>query len=377
MRNGKQLIDKARLKAMMLNVPAAERTEDSPFLFASDRRTPYNPLVADDEARSGEADVAYESGASPTVVVAFGGHGFMQPGQIGTHQEHICNARVICEQLMTLVERDCRLVITHGNGPQVGALLERDELRGDTLPVNPLDVLVAQTEGSLGFYLQQELLNSLRRRDIRRFVVTVVTQVVVDPDDPAFAHPTKPVGPFLSKSEAEKRSHDFGWVVGHDGDRGWRRLVPSPPPLKIIQRDMIREAARQGHIVVAAGGGGIPVHCDERNDYVGAEAVIDKDRTSGVLAREIGADLLIILTSVDCVFLNFNTPEQTPLGAVTLAECARYMQEGHFPPGTMGPKVEAIHEFLMHGGRRGLITSPECLKGAMQGEVGTHFVGKI
>jgi carbamate kinase len=335
--------------------------------------------VGDDEARSDDTNTesGYESGVPPAVVVAFGGHGFMQPGQVGTHEEHIRNAHVICEQLMTLVERGCQLVITHGNGPQVGALLERDELRGDTLPVNPLDVLVAQTEGSLGFYLQQELLNSLRRRDIRRFVVTVVTQVVVDPEDPAFADPTKPVGPSLSESEAEKRSREFGWVVGRDGDRGWRRLVPSPPPLKIIQRDMIRGAARQGHIVVAAGGGGIPVHCDENNDYVGAEAVIDKDWTSGVLAREIGADLLIILTSVDCVYLNYNTPNQTPLGAVTLAECARYMKEGHFPPGSMGPKVEAIYDFLVHGGRRGLITSPERLERALQGEVGTHFVGKI
>jgi carbamate kinase len=208
-------------------------------------------------------------------------------------------------------------------------------------------------------------------------VVTVVTQVVVDPQDAAFAHPTKPVGPFLSESEAEKRSREFGWTVGHDGDRGWRRLVPSPAPLKIIQRDMIRQAARQGHIVVAAGGGGIPVHCNENDDYVGAEAVIDKDWTSGVLAREIGADLLIILTSVDCVYLDYNTPNQTPLGAVTLAECARYMKEGHFPPGSMGPKVEAIHDFLIHGGKRGLITSPQCLERAMQGEVGTHFVGRI
>jgi carbamate kinase len=343
-------------------------------LFASHQGTTYNIGVG---VKADEMGNAYETTAPPTVVVAFGGHGFMQPGEIGTHEEHIRNAHAICEQLMTLVERGCQLVVTHGNGPQVGALLERDELRGDTLPTNPLDVLVAQTEGSLGFYRQQELLNSLRRRDIRRFVVTVVTQVVVDPEDPVFAHPTKPVGPFLSEEEAKKRSREFGWAVGRDGDRGWHRLVPSPPPLKIIQRDMIRQAARQGHIVVAAGGGGIPVHCDENNDYVGAEAVIDKDRTSGVLAREIGAELLIILTAVDCVYLNYDTPNQTPLGAVTLAECERYMKEGHFPPGSMGPKVEAIYDFLVHGGRRGLITSSENLEQALQGEVGTHFVGKI
>jgi carbamate kinase len=301
----------------------------------------------------------------------------MQPGEAGTHEDHHRNARVMCEQLMTLVERDYQLVITHGNGPQVGALLERDEMRGDAGPVRPLDVLVAQTEGSLGYYLQQALLNSLRTRDIRRFVVTVVTQVVVDRSDPAFQDPTKPVGPFLSETEAKRRESEFGWIVGEEAGRGWRRLVPSPAPRKVIQRKMIRQAAHRGHIVVAAGGGGIPVLRADNDDYVGVEAVIDKDLTSGVLAREIGADLLIILTAVDRVYRNYATPQQAPLGAVTLAECARYIEEGHFPPGSMGPKVDAIKTFLESGGARGLITSPSCLAAALQGEAGTHFVGRI
>jgi len=318
------------------------------------------------------------NGASPpTAVVALGGHAFMKKEELGAHEEHIRNAREICEQLMTLVRRDYELVITHGNGPQVGALLERDEMRGDSLPVLPLDVLVAQTEGSLGYFLQQELLNSLRRRDIQRFVVTVVTQVVVDEDDPAFEHPTKPVGPFLSEEEARRREREWGWVVGEDAGRGWRRLVPSPEPQKVIQYKMIREAAARGHIVVAAGGGGIPVMRAETGDYVGVEAVIDKDRTSGQLAKGIGADLLIILTSVDGVYLNFGQAEQEPLGAVTLAQCAQFMKEGHFPEGSMGPKVAAIYDFLLHGGRHGLITSPEYLEAALEGEAGTHFVGKI
>jgi carbamate kinase len=317
-------------------------------------------------------------GRPPTVVVALGGHAFIRPGEPGTHDEHLRSARTICEQLMTLVERGYDLVITHGNGPQVGALLERDELRGDALPVKPLDVLVAQTEGSLGYYLQQEMLNSLRRRSIQRFVVTVVTQVVVDREDPAFGAPTKPVGPFLDESLAQQRAADFGWSVGPDaGGRGWRRLVPSPEPVKVVQRTMIREAAAQGHIVIAAGGGGIPVHKTDRGDYAGIEAVIDKDRTSGVLAKEIGADLLIILTAVDGAYLNFGTDQQTPLGAVTLAECGRFIGQGHFPPGSMGPKVEAVHDYLLHGGARGLITSPERLEAALNGEAGTHFIGKI
>ncbi len=323
-------------------------------------------------------DASTPAEAPPTVVVALGGHAFMRAGEPGTHEEHRHNARAICERLMLLVERDYRIVITHGNGPQVGALLERDELRGDDLPVAPLDVLVARTEGSLGYYLQQELLNSLRRRDIRRFVVTVVTQVLVDAADPAFANPTKPVGPFLSEAEARRRAREFGWTVGEDAGRGWRRLVPSPSPHKVIQHTMIRDTAAQGHIVVAAGGGGIPVMRDEETgDYVGVEAVIDKDRTSGVLAREIAADLLIILTAVDRVYLRFGRPDQAPLGAVTLAECERYIAEGHVPPGSMGPKVGAVRDFLLHGGRRGLITSPQCLEAALRGEAGTHFVGRI
>ena len=321
---------------------------------------------------------AARTGAPPTVVVALGGHAFMRSGEPGTHGEHLRNTRAICDRLMTLVERGYRLVITHGNGPQVGLLLERDELRGDTLPVKPLDVLVAQTEGSLGYYLQQEMLNALRRAEIRRFVVTVVTQVVVDGDDPAFGNPTKPVGPFLPKNVARGRAETMGWAIGEDAEgRGFRRLVPSPEPIKVIQRDMIRGAAAEGHIVIAAGGGGIPVHKTDRGDYEGVEAVIDKDRTSGVLATEIGADLLIILTAVDRVYLHFNTDRQTPLGAVTLAECNRYIDEGHFPEGSMGPKVEAVRDYLINGGARGLITSPACLDAALKGEAGTHFVGRI
>ena len=314
-----------------------------------------------------------------TALVALGGHAFMQPGQHGTHDEHLHNARAICEQIMTLVERDYHLVITHGNGPQVGSLLKRNELARDRLPAKPLDVLVAQTEGSLGYYLQQELLNQLRRRRKRRFVVTVVTQVVVDPRRRRLqgahqAHRTVP-----SARRRRPVATADGWVIGEDAaHRGWRRLVPSPRPVKVIQHAMIRQAVAQGHIVIACGGGGIPVvRSREGGDYQGVEAVIDKDLTSGLLAQQIGAELFIILTAVDGVYLNFSTPQQTPLGAVTMAECERYIAEGHFPPGSMGPKVAAVHGFLEKGGRRALITSPGKLAAALGGAAGTHFVGKI
>jgi len=319
-----------------------------------------------------------ESSSAQTVVVAMGGHAFMQRGETGTYEETSRNARNICSQLMTLVERGYNIVITHGNGPQVGNALRRTELTRDKVPPMPLDVLVAETEGSLGYFLQRALLNELRLRNLKRYVVTVVTQVMVDHHDPAFTNPTKPVGPFLKKKQAERRRAEYGWVIGEDRARGgWRRLVPSPRPVKVIQRDMVREAAAAGHIVIAAGGGGIPVTKAASHDYVGIEAVIDKDLTSSVLATDVGADLLIILTAVDAAYLNFGEPDAVRLGAVTLAECERYIREGQFPAGSMGPKVEAIFGFLQRGGRRGLITSAANLLEALDGKAGTHFVGRI
>lgn len=312
-----------------------------------------------------------------TVVVAAGGHAFMEPGEAGTYEQMTRSTRHMCAQLMTLVERGYNIVITHGNGPQVGALLRRNELTRDQLPSMPLDVLVAETEGSLGYLLQRALLNELRKRNVRRYVVTMVTQVLVDPADPAFITPTKPVGPFLDQEAAEKRRDEFGWIIGEQKGRGWRRLVPSPRPIKVIQRHMVREAASQGHIVVAAGGGGVPVTLGTGDDYVGIEAVIDKDLTSATLATDVGADLLIILTAVDAVYLNFREENEKRLGAVTLAECEHYLHAGHFPSGSMGPKVEAIYGFLQRGGRRGLITSAERLADALDGKAGTHFVGRI
>jgi carbamate kinase len=317
------------------------------------------------------------SPSHPIVLVAMGGHAFMQPGEAGTIDEHERNADRIASLLMTLVERDYHLLITHGNGPQVGNLLIQQEGARKDVPALPLDVLVAMTEGSLGYILQQSLLNHLRKRQMRRYVVTVVTQVVVDENDPAFKEANKPIGPFLGREEAERRRDQMGWKVKEDAGRGWRRLVPSPLPLKVVQRHMIRDAVRAGHIVVACGGGGIPIKLRADGSYAGVEAVIDKDLTSSVLATDVNAALLIILTAVPQVYINFGRPEQQALGAVTLEELERLQGEGHFPAGSMGPKIEAVIRFLRSGGRRALITNPDSLPQAIDGRAGTHFIGGI
>jgi len=314
---------------------------------------------------------------NPVALVALGGHAFMERGQKGTIDEHEGNAARICEELILLVERGYNLVITHGNGPQVGNLLLQNEACKDDVVPMPLDVLVAQTEGSLGYVLQNAMLNQLRKRSIKRYVLTVVCQVQVSQEDPAFDNPTKPIGPFLSKEEALRRARDLDWDVVEDAGRGWRRRVPSPKPLKIIQRHSIREAAKQGHVVIAGGGGGIPIAKDrDSGEYKGVEAVIDKDYTSALLANQVGADLFCILTEVPQVYLNFGKPDQRPLGALTVEMVRAQMADGHFPVGSMGPKIQAIINYLEAGGKRALVTNPQSLPEALDGAAGTHFVGR-
>jgi len=305
---------------------------------------------------------------SPLVVVAMGGHAFMQKGEAGSIEEHERNALTIASLLLTLVDR---------NGPQVGQLLLQHAKSRGEVPQLPLDVLVAMTEGSLGYILQQAILNQLRARGSRRYVVTVVTQVLVDPEDPAFKKPSKPIGPFLTKAEAERRRDALGWKVKADAGRGWRRLVASPRPIKVIQRETVREAARAGHVVIACGGGGIPIKKEPDGTYAGVEAVIDKDLTSALLATEVGASLLVILTAVPQVYVDFGKQTQKPLGAVTLEEIEQLRTEGHFEAGSMGPKIEAVIAFLKAGGRRALITNPDSLTQAIEGRAGTHFIGGL
>ena len=314
----------------------------------------------------------------PIAVVAVGGHAFMQKGEAGTVEDHLRNSDLLARNLLTLLNRGYDLVVTHGNGPQVGNLLLQQETATSEVPTLPLDVLVAQTQGSLGYILQQSLLNHARAFEHGRYVVTMVTEVVVDPKDPAFAQPTKPVGPFYGEEEAKKRAESLGWTVVEQTGRGWRRVVPSPRPTKVVQARMVADSVRQGHIVLAGGGGGVPVTVDSHTGrHTGVEAVIDKDLTSAVLAEQVGADLFLILTEVPQVYVGFGTPEQRGLDAVTLPEMERLVAQGEFPAGSMGPKVEAIVQFLRAGGPRGLVTHPDCLDDALDGLAGTHFVGRI
>lgn len=312
----------------------------------------------------------------PIVLIALGGHAFIMKGEKGTVAEHERNAANICTMLQTLVDREYNIVITHGNGPQVGNLMLLNETCGDNDVIKmPMDVLVAETEGSLGYFMQQAMLNELRRRQLSRYVVTVITQVLVDPDDEAFRKPTKPVGPFLTQAEAERRRDQLGWQIVEDSGRGWRRVVPSPKPVKVLQRHMIRESAEAGHIVIACGGGGIPIIKKPDGSYEGVEAVIDKDLSSSMLANQIGADIFIILTEVPQVYTGYKTPDEKAIGAITSERLKEMFDANEFPPGSMGPKVEAVCGFLERGGRRAIITNPATLAEALQGRGGTHIIG--
>lgn len=266
------------------------------------------------------------------------------------------------------------LVITHGNGPQVGFIYRRGELGRDELPLIPLDICGADTQGAIGYMIQKGLLNEFRKRGMVKKVTTVVTQTIVDRYDPSFENPTKPIGSFMSETEAMANKRELGWQVMEDADRGFRRVVPSPLPKEIIELDVIRLLVERGYIVVAAGGGGIPVMRNEQGDLEGVEAVIDKDLSSSLLARNLGADTFIILTAVDAAYLNYGKENQIPIGPTTLFEIKQRMGEGHFKPGSMKPKIEAIIQFLEGGGKRAIITSPKNLLKAIKGEGGTTIV---
>lgn len=307
-------------------------------------------------------------------VLALGGNSLIKKDERGTIEEQKQNAEEMTKDIFGLITRGYNLVITHGNGPQVGNTLIRNERAASEVPPMPLDVCVADTEGSMGYILQQALLNELRRHNMRNvYVVTMITQVLVDGDDPAFSNPTKPVGPFLAKEQAQKRVKEDNWQIIEDAGRGYRRVVPSPKPVKIIQRYMIRDLCRQGNIVIALGGGGIPVRKNKDNDYEGIEAVIDKDLASAELAKVIHAELFIILTGVPCVYLDYNKVNQKVLEHLTLAEAKRYFQDGQFPPGSMGPKIEAAIEYLQAEDGSVIITDTPYLNDALEGKAGTSI----
>ncbi|MBZ4653495.1 MAG: Carbamoyl phosphate synthetase-like protein [Peptococcaceae bacterium] len=309
-----------------------------------------------------------------TIVLAFGGNAITKAGQKGTFPEQLANIKETCAHLVGLIKEGHRVVLTHGNGPQVGNLLIKNELSKSVVPAMPLDVCVSNTQGSLGYALQQELTNALVKEGIHVPVVTVVTRVEVDKDDPAFQNPTKPVGPFYTEEEAKKLREEKGYAMVEDSGRGWRRVVPSPFPLKILEKDAIRALIEAGAVVIAAGGGGIPVSQNDLGEYSGVEAVIDKDLAGQQLARDVGADTFVLLTGVSRVAINFGKPSQKELDVITAREGRQYQKEGHFPPGSMGPKMEAALLFVEKGGQKSIIASLEEIGPALKGETGTTII---
>jgi carbamate kinase len=307
-----------------------------------------------------------------TAVVAIGGNSLIRDEDHQTVADQFEATRETCAHIASMVEQGWEVIITHGNGPQVGFILLRSELASKAVHTVPLDSCGAETQGGLGYMIQQCLYNEFISRGIKNSVATVVTQVLVRKNDPAFKNPTKPIGPFYSRRKAEKYRKERKWRVAEDAGRGWRRVVPSPMPVRIIEQDAIKTLADQGVVVIAAGGGGIPV-IKEKGRLKGVEAVIDKDHASANLAIGVGAHLFLISTAVEKVALNFGKTDQKLLDKMTLREAKKYYRQGHFPAGSMGPKIGAIINYLEHGGRKAIITNPENLENALLEKTGTHI----
>jgi carbamate kinase len=309
-----------------------------------------------------------------TIVIAIGGNSLIKDEKHMSVPDQYAAVVETARHITDLLERGYRIVITHGNGPQVGFILLRSEHSRGLLHQVPLDSIVADTQGALGYQIQQALENEFRRRGLKNSVATVVTQTLVDRNDPAFAQPSKPIGQFYTRAEAEDRMRVEKWTMTEDAGRGWRRVVASPKPLRIIEWEVVRHLVKDGYVVIAAGGGGIPVAADQQGMLSGVAAVIDKDLASAVLAREIQADLLVISTAVEQVCLNYGKPNQRPVSSMTLAEAKRYAAEGHFHQGSMLPKIEACIQFLSSGGGEALITCPGALSAALDGRTGTRIL---
>ena len=313
-------------------------------------------------------------GGHAIAVVAIGGNSLIREGRLDVEGQQAA-LRETAAHVAGFVTGGWGIVLTHGNGPQVGLNLLRNELAGRAVPPSPLDVLGAETQGALGYLVQQAFTEEFRRRGIGKAVVTVVTRVVVDGQDPAFARPTKFVGPGYPEAEAVQLARHRGWQIAEDVG-SWRRVVPSPRPRGIVELRAVRTLVGRGFVVVAAGGGGIPVVRDPDGSLRGVEAVIDKDLVASLLGRDLGAVRLVISTSVEKVALHFRTPHQRDLDLLTAEEAERYLAAGQFPPGSMGPKIQAAVEFLQGGGREVIITSPESLGRAMEGQAGTRIVAR-
>lgn len=308
-----------------------------------------------------------------TVIISIGGNTLIRSSEKGTIEEQFEHAKAAISHVIKIIEKDYKVVITHGNGPIVGNILIRNEAAKNIIPPMPLYICNADSEGGIGFMIQQTLYNQLRKRGIKKDVVTVVTQVVVDRNDPAFSNPTKPIGPFYTKADADILKREKGWAMIEDSNRGYRRVVPSPRPLKVIEADAIKKLADSGAIVIAAGGGGVPVIELQNGDLTGVDAVIDKDLATSLLAKNICAELFINLTQIDKVYINFGKPNAQGLNKMNVSDAKKHLTQGEFAPGSMGPKIEAAIEFLEAGGKEVIITTPELIEKAMEGEAGTRI----
>jgi carbamate kinase len=312
--------------------------------------------------------------AEKVIVIALGGNALLQRGQKGTLEEQYDNVKKTVTRIADLIERGYKVVMTHGNGPQVGATLLRHEAAKSIVPPFPLDACGAETQGFIGYMIQQALRNELKTRGIEKYAVTLVTRMIVDKHDPAFKNPTKPIGPFYSKDEVSKiKDQRPDMTIKEDAGRGYRRVVPSPDPKIIAERSAIRSLVDAGFIVIACGGGGIPI-IEEESHAVGVEAVIDKDLGGQRLATLIGAHIFIILTDIECAFLNFGTQKQEKIGEITTGKLRNYLVEGQFKEGSMAPKVEAAIRFVEGGGERAIIAELGHLVEALDGKSGTQVL---
>lgn len=307
------------------------------------------------------------------VVIALGGNALLRKGEPNTFDYQAKNVEITVEKLINIFKNGFNVIMTHGNGPQVGIEVLRNLCLQEKFPPFPLDALNANTEGWIGYVMARTLRNYFKKYGINREVVAMITQVVVDKDDPGFKNPTKPVGNFMSEEEAKELARKYGWIVVEDAGRGWRRVVPSPIPIRTVEASIIKKLYEEGTVVIASGGGGIPV-IEEDGVFKGAQAVIDKDRASALLALEVGAKILVILTQVPYVYINFGKPNQKALKEIKLDRIKEYYKEDHFAAGSMGPKIEAAITFLEKGGDKVIITSIEMAKEAIDGKAGTTIV---
>jgi len=309
---------------------------------------------------------------SKTALIAVGGNSLIRAGERGTIDEQLANAHATAKSIAYMIKEGWNVVVTHGNGPQAGAALLRSERAATEVYTHTLDMCVATTQSEIGYILHRAMEYELNELGLHNLVTTIPTMVAVSPDDPAFKKPTKPIGPFYDKETAQNKQKQLGWDIVEDAQRGYRRVVASPEPVSVLQLEVIKKVIGLDIVVIALGGGGIPV-MQENGKIKGLEAVIDKDRSSALLAVELNVDLFIISTDAPSVYLNFKKENQTALQNVTADELQKYYNEGQFPPGSMGPKVESVIRFIEDGGKKAIITSYEYLQEALAGNAGTHI----